>query len=312
MESEHESRLVETRKYRCLVYHQKQTEDIYLRLCGVENCMPGFRVCVKDRPGYHLHVILSGKGTIQVNGQKEELYAGQMFMTKPGEDTMYQADQNDPWSYCWMTFDGNKARGYAESAGFQDGVNCLNCNLDYQRFYSLVKRVLDSPELTLANDLMRLGTLLEFIGLAIESNYHSERGELRRHEYTMDYYVQYAIDFINVNYASVKIADVARFIGIHRSYLSSLFKSKMGMSPQEYLMQCRFKHSENLLRETKMPIQDISRSVGYYNPLTFSKMFKHFYGVSPSEYRLQNTRSLRRESWSRLPRTMRQVKENDP
>lgn len=283
-----ESKLYVTQKYRCFVIHQKQTEDIFLSLCGVENCNPSYLFRARNRPGYHLHIILSGKGTICVNSKEQELHMGQMFITKPGEDTWYGADQNDPWTYCWMTFDGKRALDYVESAGFREGVNWLHCNVDPQRFYALVRRVLDKPELTLANDLLRLGSLLEFIGLAIESNYMAEQGLLHRHEYAPDFYVQYAMDFINENYANVKIADVARYIGIHRSYLTGIFKNKLGISPQEYLMQCRFKQGARLLLETEMPIQDVSRSVGYDNPLTLSKMFKRFYGLSPSEYRLED------------------------
>ena len=291
-----ETKLYETNKYRCLLYHQKQTDDIYLTICGIENCLPGYKFHTVDRPGYQLHVILSGKGVLSVDGNKQELHFGQMFITKPGEDTWYQADENDPWAYCWMTFDGNNAFRYAESAGFRNGVNWIDCHVDEERFYNLVKRILDQPELTLANDLMRMGLLMEYIGLAIESNYKSEKVVRREYEYTTDVYVGYAVNFMQSNYASVKVSDVARYIGIHRSYLTNIFKKKMGISPQEYLMQCKLKKSCELLLETQMPIQEISQQVGYDNPLTFSKIFKNFYGVSPKNYRTQKGITLEMNS----------------
>lgn len=140
-------------------------------------------------------------------------------------------------------------------------------------------------EVSYENVLMRTGLLLEYIALAIESNSKSENSIRKIHEYTTDVYVKYAADFIRENYATAKISDVANYIGIHRSYMTNIFKNKMGVSPQEYLIQCKLKRAEKFLVETNNPIQEISRQVGYDNPLTFSKTFKNFYGISPKYYR---------------------------
>ena len=40
-----------------------------------------------------------------------------------------------------------------------------------------------------------------------------------------------------------------------------------------------------LLKKLELSIGDISRSVGYIDPLTFSKTFKKIKGVSPKQYR---------------------------
>ena len=282
----------DTNKYRCIVYQRRLTDDLYLSYCGVENCMPGYRFDTEGRTGYHLHVILKGKGTLYVDGAGTDLHFGQMFITKPGEDSWYVADKDDPWVYCWMTFDGEKAGSLAEKAGFFKGVNYQDCHIDPQHFYALVNRVLDWPEVSPANLLLRTGIMMEYLSLAIESYSKSTKGLRRSHEYPTDMYVRYAADFIRENSATAKIGDVARYIGIHRSYLTNIFKSKMGVSPQEYLMQCKLKLASDLLINTDNPIQEISRMVGYDNPLTFSKTFKTFYGLSPKNYRLyQKTES---------------------
>ena len=57
---------------------------------------------------------------------------------------------------------------------------------------------------------------------------------------------------------------------------------------QEYLIQCKLQKAITFLIETNNPIQEIARQVGYDNPLTFSKTFKNFYGVSPKTYRQQH------------------------
>ncbi len=50
-------------------------------------------------------------------------------------------------------------------------------------------------------------------------------------------------------------------------------------------MRCRVEQAKNLLKNSNMKISEIAEIVGYYDQLTFSKMFKKLEGISPSEYR---------------------------
>ena len=282
--------LYETNLYRCLDYNEKQTDDIYLIFCGVETCLPGYEFHTADRTGYHLHVILSGKGILSVNGTVQSLHHGQMFVTKPGEETWYRADEQDPWTYCWMSFDGHKASAYLARAGLSEGFNHRDCGTDPIRFFVFVKDILDHPEMRVANDLRHLALLLEFLALAIASNEKNVAAARHEIDYNADVYVDKAEAYIRFNFSNVKISDVARNIGINRSYLAKIFKNKKGISPQEYLMQCKLNHACKFLLETDAQIQDIAKRVGYDNLLTFSKIFKNKFGVSPKNYREQHQR----------------------
>ena len=107
---------------------------------------------------------------------------------------------------------------------------------------------------------------------------------------TVDDYVNYAVRFMESNYSGIKVSDVADYIGINRAYLTAIFKKKMYMSPQEYLMQVRMTKSQELLRKTDVPIYVIAKEVGYddqlaFSKMFFSKMFKKKYGLSPEQYR---------------------------
>jgi transcriptional regulator GlxA family with amidase domain len=59
----------------------------------------------------------------------------------------------------------------------------------------------------------------------------------------------------------------------------------MGISPQEYLMQYRMDKAREMLLESDISIQEIALRVGYDNALTFSKIFKSYYNLSPANYR---------------------------
>lgn len=276
----------ETTKYRCLEYLHRQSDALYLTMCGIEHCTPGKTYGPASRSGYHLHVVLTGKGTMEVNGQHTVLHSGQLFLEKPGELTHYYAHNDNPWTYCWVTFAGEKAEYYMRQAGFCDGINVRNCYVDTNEFYNLINQLLNKPELNLSNDLRRHGLLYQFIGLAVESHSRSSNGH-RNTEYNPDSYVDHALDFIRNNYASIKVSDVSDYIGINRSYFTNIFRQRVGVSPQEYLIAIRLRESAQLLISSNLPVQDVSHLVGYSDPLTFSKMFKRAFGVSPKHYRTQ-------------------------
>ena len=278
----------ENKHYRMLDYrrHQHHSEDLYLLMCGLEQCLPGKQYGPTRRPGYHLHVILSGEGSFEANGKRVSLHSGQFFLEKPDEMTWYAASEEKPWAYCWVTFEGRWASYYMEQAGFARDVHVLNSYVALDEFYALARALLEKPQINLANELRRQGLLSQFVGLAIESAARSSHGR-RNANYSSNSYVDCALDFIYHNFDHITVSDISDFVGINRSYFSNIFRKRVGVSPQQYLIHTRMRHGSELLLSTDQPVKEIAREVGYDNALTFSNVFKSFFGVSPMHYRTQ-------------------------
>ena len=136
-----------------------------------------------------------------------------------------------------------------------------------------------------SSEFYRMSLAIRFLSLAMESWEKSEDAARKKSNMTTEDYVNYAVRFMESNYSGIKVSDVADYIGINRTYLTAIFKKKMYMSPQEYLMQVRMTKSKELLRKTDVPIYVIAKEVGYDDQLAFSKMFKKKYGLSPEQYR---------------------------
>ena len=72
-------------------------------------------------------------------------------------------------------------------------------------------------------------------------------------------------------------------------YFSRVFKECYGITVTEYIQKKRIEKGARLLKETRLPIDEISERVGYGEPVNFYKYFKKICGVTPKEYRRKNS-----------------------
>ena len=72
--------------------------------------------------------------------------------------------------------------------------------------------------------------------------------------------------------------------GISDTYFRKIFIARFGTSPQKYIVNKRISQAKSMLEAGDFDtISEISASVGYNDPLHFSRAFKKKYGVAPSK-----------------------------
>jgi YesN/AraC family two-component response regulator len=100
--------------------------------------------------------------------------------------------------------------------------------------------------------------------------------------------IERGISYMEANFSNSKLRldDVAHFVDRNPSYYSHLLISKAGKSFVEVLTGIRIKEAKRLLLETRDPIQEIAKAVGFQNSNYFSRIFKDIVGHSPREFRL--------------------------
>lgn len=93
-------------------------------------------------------------------------------------------------------------------------------------------------------------------------------------------------DHIDRNYSeSIKISDFSEKYYFSGEYLSRLFKLRYGTNIYEYLLMIRMERAKELLAGRELKIQDIAVRTGYPDTNYFSKAFRNYTGLTPSEYR---------------------------
>jgi AraC-like DNA-binding protein len=266
----------------CFLPRSLYHSDLYLVHCGMQDCQPGHYYGPAVRDHYLLHYIRNGKGIFRSASVTYELHAGQGFLIHPDEVTYYEADLAEPWSYCWAGFNGLLAETLLRKAGLSQARPIFQVEPE-RGLDACILEMIDLHGRGKARDIRLTGKVYELMAILVESGPGDQRddGRSQRESYTEE-----VIRFIETNYASkISVSDIARSIGLNRSYLNSLFKRQMNTSIQTYLMRFRIERACELMTNRLLTIGDIARSVGYDDPLLFSKVFRKLKGMSPREYR---------------------------
>ena len=78
------------------------------------------------------------------------------------------------------------------------------------------------------------------------------------------------------------------FCCCNNRYLCLLFRQTTGTTINHYLTTIRMEKAKELLMDLSNKLYDVSYAVGYMNPSYFSRQFKKYTGLLPSEYREKN------------------------
>ncbi|NEA34711.1 helix-turn-helix domain-containing protein [Streptomyces sp. SID13031] len=97
-----------------------------------------------------------------------------------------------------------------------------------------------------------------------------------------------AIECVDRNLrADLSVAVLARTSTLSVSRFAHLFRTQLGVTPQQFVERRRLDAAARLLELTTRPISAIATDVGFANPLYFSTRFHTHTGHSPTQYRRQ-------------------------
>lgn len=271
--------------------YQTGTIDLLLDFYGYEDCQPNYSFGPAIRDGFVLHFITKGKGVFHYKGEQIFLKAGDLFLLKPNELTYYKADFEDPWSYYWLGISGTKVSDYFNLS--EIGKTGFLRNSSTSPTDSLGKFIIDiiqeaeHSQSTMLSHLQLLAMLYELLFKL--GKLAPNQQLLKQQNSTYQLYID-TKRILETRYPleQLSIQGIANELNVNRSYLTTIFKEYNGLSPKEYLHYIRMHRAKQLLESTREPIQFIAYSVGFSDPLYFSKAFKKYFGFSLSSFREQS------------------------
>lgn len=100
------------------------------------------------------------------------------------------------------------------------------------------------------------------------------------------YNVKEILDYLNDNiYGKVTIGDIAKYTGKSESTVKYLFSLYKNCGIIQYYNSLKITEAKRLIREDRYNMTQIADLLHFDNPQYFSKCFKHFTNMTPSEYK---------------------------
>lgn len=126
-----------------------------------------------------------------------------------------------------------------------------------------------------------------FIRAADELRPYLAAGEERTDRSKTSAVIEHCLEEIKSHYAEpdFSLYRLAEEMQLNANYLSSRFKSEVGMGFVAYINSLRIHKARHLLKDMRYRTSEVSALVGFDNPKYFARVFKKMTGLVPSEYR---------------------------
>ncbi len=236
----------------------------------------------RGRLDYQLIYIAAGKAHFFFDEKEEIITAGHMVLYRPKEPQKYVYYLPDQAEVYWVHFTGGNVKNIIRSYGISDTQKIFYCgsSLEYQNHFRIMIEELQLCKNHYPEMLeMHLREIFILLHRQLTSSTKIENHMLAEEmDKSMLYFNKHYNDDINIE-------DFAASIGMSTSWFIRNFKQYTGQTPMQYILAIRIANAENFLENTDYNLTEISRIIGYENPLYFSRIFKKQKGLSPSEYR---------------------------
>lgn len=222
----------------------------------------------QGRADYQLLLITAGTGHFTLSGRERTAGIGSMVLYLPLEPQIYRFEKNS--SYFWLHFSGTQIDAIAEKHALASCIRTIeNMPEAIDCFTRLIYSKIQHPP----REEYACGLLLCLFSTIWHSHTSSER-------------LQAAVQILlKSRIHEVSLPQLAQSCHMSVSHFSRQFKKQYGLSPHAYHLFLKIESAKNLLTETSLSVADIATSLGFDDPLYFSRVFKRACGLSPTKYR---------------------------
>jgi AraC-like DNA-binding protein len=238
--------------------------------------------CLKDS-----FVIKNGKSGFfhfpEVSGFKEEVKGHILRVLVQMEPELFRSLMEDDFGHIPPVL-----RKFADGAEVKP---CRVADIITPSMQTALHQILSCPYHGLTRQLFLEGKAMELIAYKLEQ-FESDPAKTKIHPVLKSDDVErihYARDLLIRDIENPpNLVELARSVGLSRSKLHYDFRVVYGTTPFDYLRNRRLEKAKISLDKGNMDVTEVAYSVGYSSPSHFTKVFKQYFGMPPSNYRRNN------------------------
>ena len=236
----------------------------------------------RGRVDWQIIYIAAGKGHFILDGKEVIVPAGSMVLFQPKQVQDYFYLGKDKTQVWFVHFTGREVRNILRHYEIPTDGYILHTGIS-REYEDLFRRMRD--------ELVRCSwgyeEMLTYLFRELLMTMHRRMTE---NAPRVSGFIQDEIDraraFFDEHYnEEISIEQYAVSRNMSTSWFNRSFRSAVGTSPMQYILDVRIRNAQTLLETTDYSIGNIAALVGYENPMYFSRLFRKAKGLSPSKYR---------------------------
>jgi AraC-like DNA-binding protein len=224
---------------------------------------------------------IKGRGWCEVEGKRYEIMSGQLVVMPASIERTYAACGERSWSLIWIQLAEITMEAFVSKLSLKPQAPTLGQG-EKTDVLALFQEVLQALEMPSQERLLQVSRrAMHLLDGAISSQrqiLQIETDAAGRVGRTIEYMKEH----LNEPLRAATLAAVAKMSLPH--YFAQ-FKRVVGGSPIDYLIKLRMEHARRLLAETSWSVKEVAVSLGYDDPLYFSRVFKSINQSAPSDFR---------------------------
>lgn len=232
---------------------------------------------------YVLEYVTAGRGTIEINGKKHRVRAGDFYMINRCTVPYYYSDTNDPLEKKWL----NVAGRFMNSICYTYAINepLMIVHMDAERYFDRIHEMLSNYDFQNheQTDLELMQLLIElFDEIHRSKKSPTDKPERAVFEQILEYIVS------NITFERLSPTMISSYFYISYRTLNRMFLKNLGMPPSKYIAMQKIEYAKQLLLTTDNSIERIAEILNFANPQHFRTVFVAHCGISPSKWKKEN------------------------
>ena len=223
-------------------------------------------------------LVVSGTGQFTINEKNYRVGPGSIVLYNAGDWHEERVDPRSPFQALYLCCSGNLAGGLPISYIRDKQLAPVQFLRVFSELQSMLGQIIQQQQ-----DHAMLQHLLALFFCTLEralapptAMENPDLGQL----------IRKARHYIEENHCrDITLADLSLELGLNKYYVARQFKELTGVSPIQYVIQCRIRTAQYLLLETYGTVPEIAAQTGYKSATHFQQAFKKAVGQPPGVFR---------------------------
>ena len=239
-------------------------------------------------PSYVMSYIKKGEAKLKIRDEVYHLAPGTVVIIPPHIEHDHYKETNDETIFLWchFTYEIGSALDVLKIFNLPITFKLQNPEIFERVFVDFVE-ITDSQDF-LIKTILKKAKSYEILYLLLENIMRSQE-KVFEQDHSKGF-ISILTQIVKNPEKEVSLKELSNQFHLHPTYISNRFKELFGKPPIQIQRELKIDRAKKLLRSTEMTVTEIAQEVGYMVVPGFTRLFKSYVGISPTQYRNMNTK----------------------